>query len=289
MSIALRLERPEDYRAVENLTREAFWGFTGPTCDEHYLVHLLRSVPAFLPELDFVAEMDGELVGNVMYSRAKVVDDRGKETEVLTFGPLSVLPTYWRCGVGSALMRHSIREAKQMGYRAIVFYGHPDYYPRFGFRNAKAFGITTPNGKNFDALMAMPLYDGALDGVSGAFHEDPVFAVKSEEAEAFNRTFPHKEPASMIPIDVLTHKLDPAARKAFAERNITTLAWLNRVSGREMLEWDGIDAQAMAIINQTLREHGYSEKLLPSSAVLQLAEMGVRIPAVTPIQVKDGA
>jgi len=190
LSITLRLERPEDYRAVETLTREAFWGFTSPTCDEHYLVHLLRSVPAFLPELDFVAEMDGELVGNVMYSRAKVVDDGGKETEVLAFGPLSVLPAYWHRGVGSALMRHSTREAKQMGYRAIVFYGPPDYYPRFGFRNARAFGITTPNGKSFDALMAMPLYDRALDSVSGAFHEDPVFAVKSEEAEAFNRTFP---------------------------------------------------------------------------------------------------
>lgn len=288
MSITLRLEQPEEYRAVENLTREAFWGFTSPTCDEHYIVHLLRSVPAFLPELDFVAEMDGRLVGNVMYSKAKVVDDDGNETEVLTFGPLSVLPAYWNRGVGSALMRHSIREAKQMGHGAIVFYGHPDYYPRFGFRNAGAFGITTPNGKNFDALMAMPLHDGALDGVSGAFHEDPVFAVKSEDAEAFDQTFPHREPASMIPIDVLTDKLKPAARKALDERNITTLAWLNRVSGREMLEWEGIDAQALAVINQTLREHGYAEKLRPSSAVLQLAEMGVRIPAVTPIRVKDG-
>ncbi len=288
MSIVSRRERPEDYRAVENLTREAFWGFTSPTCDEHYLVHLLRSVPAFVPELDFVAEMDGRLVGNVMYSRARVVDDNGNETEVLTFGPLSVLPAYWHCGVGSALMRHSIREAKQMGYRAIVFYGHPDYYPRFGFRNAKAFGITTPNGKNFDALMAMSLHDGALDGVSGAFHEDPVFAVKSEDAEAFDRTFPQKEPASMIPIDVLTDKLEPAARKAFAEHNITTIAWLNRLSGREVLEWEGIDAHSMAVINQTLREHGYAEKLLPSSTVLQLAEMGVRIPVVKPIRVKDG-
>ena len=92
----------------------------------------------------------------------------------------------------------------------------------------------------------------------------------------------------MIPIDVLTGKLEPAARKAFAERSITALAWLNRVSGREMLEWDGIDAQAMAIINLTLREHGYAEKLLPSSSVLQLAEMGVRTPVVTPIRVKDG-
>ena len=159
MSITLRLERPEDYRAVENLTREAFWGFMSPTCDEHYLVHLLRAVPAFLPELDFVSEMDGELVGHVMYSRAKVVDDGGKETEVLTFGPLSVLPTYWHCGVGSALMRHSIRGAKQMGYRAIVFYGHPDYYPRFGPETPKPSALQHRT-EELRRAHGMPLYDG---------------------------------------------------------------------------------------------------------------------------------
>lgn len=109
-----------------------------------------------------------------MYSRARVVDGAGDETEVLTFGPLSVLPAYWHRGIGSALMRHSIREARQMGYRAIAFYGHPDHHPRFGFRSAKAFCIAAPGAKNSDALMAMPLHSGALDGVSGAFHEDPV-------------------------------------------------------------------------------------------------------------------
>ncbi len=76
----------------------------------------------------------------VMYSRARVIDDAGNETEALTFGPLSVLPAYWHRGTGSALMRHSIREAKQMGHRAIVICGHPDYYPRFGFRGAKHLG-----------------------------------------------------------------------------------------------------------------------------------------------------
>ena len=76
----------------------------------------------------------------VMYSRARVIDDAGNETEALTFGPLSVLPAYWHRGTGSALMRHSIREAKQMGHRAIVICGHPDYYPRFGFRGAKHYG-----------------------------------------------------------------------------------------------------------------------------------------------------
>jgi len=268
MNLTLRLEIPNDYRAVEELTREAFWGFTHPTCDEHFLAHLLRNVRAFVPELDYVAETDGKLVGNIMYSKAKVIDNGGSEYEVLTFGPLSVLPECWHCGIGSALMHHTITEAKRLGYRAIVFYGHPDYYPRFGFRNAKAFNITTPDGKNFDALMAMPLYDGALDGISGAFYEDPVFNVNPEKAEAYNRNFPYKEPAYMLPIDILLDKLELSSRKAFRDRNITTLAWLNRFSGREMLTWEGIDEHAFNIINNTLKEYGYAEKLLPSSDIL---------------------
>jgi predicted N-acetyltransferase YhbS len=267
MNLTLRLETPDDCRAVEELTREAFWGFFGPTCDEHYLAHLLRKTPAFVPELDYVAVSDGKIVGNIMYSKARVIDRQGGEHEVLTFGPLSVLPKYWNCGVGSALMRYTISKAKKLGYRAIVLYGHPDYYPKFGFRSAKAFNITTPDGENFDALMAMPLYDGALDGISGAFHEDPVFTLNAEDADAFNRGFPHKEPADMLSIEILLERLEPASRKAFKERNITTLASLNRFSGREMLTWDGIDEHVLSIINQTLKEHGFAEKLLPSSDI----------------------
>ena len=277
LSLILRQETPSDYHAVEELTREAFWGFTHPTCDEHCLAHLLRNVPAFVPELDYVAEAGGRLVGNVMYSKAKVIDSGSSEYEVLTFGPLSVLPECWNCGVGSALMGHTIAEAKRLWYPAIIFYGHPDYYPRFGFRHAEAFNITTPDGKNFDALMAMPLYDGALDGISGAFHEDPVFVVNAEEAEAYNRNFPHKEPAHMLPIDILLDKLEPPSRKAFNDRNITTLAWLNRFSGREMLTWDGIDEHVLSIVNHTLKEHGYAEKLLPASDILKRAESGITI------------
>ena len=274
MNLTLRLETQSDYHAVEELTREAFWGFTHPTCDEHYLVHLLRDAPAFVPELDYVAEMDGKLVGSVLYSKAKVIDNSGNEHAILTFGPLSVLPAYWNCGVGSALMHLTITKAKRLGYRAIVFYGHPDYYPRFGFRPAKAFGIATPDGKSFDALMAMPLYDGALDGISGTFHEDPVFDLNAGEAEAYDRRFPHKEPAHLLPIDVLLDRLAPAPRKAFNDRNITTLAWLNRVSGREMLTWDGLDEQVLGIVNCTLKEYGYAEKLLPSSDILKTRRIG---------------
>ncbi len=270
MDFTLRLEFPGDYRAVEELTREAFWGFSHPTCDEHYLAHLLRKIPAFVAELDYVAEIDGKLIGNIMYSKAKVIDTQGVDHEVLTFGPLSVLPEYWHCGIGSALMRQTIAKAKRLAYRAILFYGHPDYYPRFGFQTAQAFQITTPNGKNFDALMAMPLYEGALDGITGAFYEDPVFQLDAGQAEAFNRDFPFKEPAKMLPITLLLDRLTPAAGQAFRERQITTLAWLNRFSGREMLRWEGIDESILLIINQTLREYGFAEKLLPSSVIFKM-------------------
>lgn len=268
MNLSIRLERPEDYQEVEILTREAFWGFTRPTCDEHYLVHLLRGSDVFIPELDFVAESDNKIIGNVMYSKAKVVEDNGNEHEIITFGPLSVLPSYWHRGVGSALMAHSIAEAKRLGYTGIVLHGHPDYYPRFGFTNAKEYGITSHDGQNYDALMAMPLYKGAFDPMSGKFYEDSIFNIKAEEAVEYNKNFPYKAPAQMISINVLLERLPANAKKAFGERNITVLAWLNRLSGREMLTWDGIDEQVMRTINETLREYGYSEKLMPDSKII---------------------
>ena len=88
----IRLETPGDYRAVENLTREAFWNQSVPGCDEHYLVHTMRRHPDFIPELAFVLEKDGEIVGNIMYTKGRLVDGQGHEKPCLTFGPISVAP-----------------------------------------------------------------------------------------------------------------------------------------------------------------------------------------------------
>ena len=128
MNINIRNEAPADYRIVEELTREAFWGsMDHPTCDgEHLLVHKLRKLPDFVQELDFVAEVDGKIVGHIIYSLAKIITPNNRKIEVLNFGPLSVHPNYKRMGVGSALMHYSIAEAARLGYRAIIFYGHPD-------------------------------------------------------------------------------------------------------------------------------------------------------------------
>lgn len=192
--IRIRLEQPADYRAVEALTRDAFWNLHQPGCDEHYLAHILRDDPDFLPQLDFVAELDGQIVGNIMYSRARVVGDDGAEFHAALFGPLSVSPEYQRRGVGGALVRHSLEAARQQGHKAVFLYGDPAYYGRFGFASMRSQGISGADGKLNTALQAIALTPGALDSVRGRLLESDSFtALPPEKVEAFDRLFPHKE------------------------------------------------------------------------------------------------
>lgn len=270
----IRPEEPRDYRETEELTREAFWGFSSESCDEHFLAHKLRSAKAFIPQLDFVAEINGELAGNIMYSRARVVNGE-KEHSVITFGPLSVLPKYQSLGVGSALMKHSLQVAKELGFNGIVFHGHPDYYPRFGFQNAKVFGITNSNGDNYDALMAMELQNGSFDSIKGKFFEDPLFECDKDEAMEFDKLFPKKDPAAVLPVELLTNELTPSAAKAIEQQKMPNLLYINRISGREMLKWEGIDEGVILQINKVLKSHGLPLKLLPDSDILVRSLLGI--------------
>jgi predicted N-acetyltransferase YhbS len=184
----LRLEQPDDYRSVEKLTYEAFKNAEHAGGNEALLAHKLRGVAAFVPKLDFVAEAGGKIVGNIMYTRSKVAGSGGEEWETLTFGPVSVLPEYQRQGIGSALVRHTLDLAREMGFRAVFIFGHESYYPRFGFKEASEFHVTTDSGENFPAFMTLPLYEGALNGVSGKLICDPVyFSLDKEESDAFRK------------------------------------------------------------------------------------------------------
>jgi virginiamycin A acetyltransferase len=198
--IILRPEQPDDYSAVEKITHEAFKTAAHARGDEALLAHKLRGIPAFVPQLDFVAEVCGDVVGNIMYTKSKVAGDGG-EWETLTFGPLSVLPAYQRQGIGAALVKHTLKTARDMGFLAVLIFGHEEYYPRFGFENAAKYGIATSDGKNFDAFMALPLYEGALDGVTGRFYEDPVFhSLNKAESDAFNLRFQIPNPDVVFPV-----------------------------------------------------------------------------------------
>ncbi len=193
MSFEIRLERPVDHLAVEAMTRAAFlrdhfFDDGAPGCDEHYLAHILRQYPAFVRELDFVAMKDGQVVGNIMYVHAKIIDVQNRAHAVLLFGPLSVLPSFQKQGIGGALLRHSLEEARKLGHRAVVIYGHPSYYPRFGFRPCAEFGIAHSDGKTFDAHMALELVQDGLSGVSGRFYVDAVYEdLQKEKVAAFDK------------------------------------------------------------------------------------------------------
>lgn len=194
-NLLIRLEEPKDYRAVEEVTRAAFWREDrikelGIGCCEHYMVHALRQKDG-IKALSFVAELEGQVVGHIIYSQAHILCPDGKKVTVLNFGPLSVLPTLQKQGIGSSLMTHSLACAKALGYGAILFFGHPTYYPRFGFVEASTFGITTAWGGNFPAFMAQELIPGYLEAITGKYIEAPIYdeELNKDDAKAYDEAF----------------------------------------------------------------------------------------------------
>lgn len=196
MSIVVRAEHPEDFRRVEELTREAFsyperierGGIGCPY--EHWMVHELRERDG-VRELSLVAEVDGAVVGHIIGSAAVVEHENGP-LNVLNFGPLSVLPEYQRKGVGSALMRGFIERAKALGWGAILFFGRPEYYPRFGFVEAAEFGIGDGYGENYPAFMAMELIPGYLAPARGGkFRESDIYddELNRDRVKDFDESF----------------------------------------------------------------------------------------------------
>jgi predicted N-acetyltransferase YhbS len=261
MNITFRLERPGDHYAVEAMTREAFWHFWEPDreiCDEHLLVHKLRHCPALIPELNLVAELDGKVAGHIIYTASHIKTADGKTAEVITFGPLTVLPEHQGRGIGRALMFYSFEEAKKLGHRAVVIYGIPDYYPRVGFRRGAGFGLTDAEGKAYDAFMVYPLYDGALDGLHGSHHYHPVYeSLTQEEALEFDRKFPPKEPHVPVPIEALLKRLPPDAARAVRGQNLCSFDILKSRSEREVAALPGMDGEGIETVRAMMAECGY--------------------------------
>ncbi len=188
--VEIRMETESDWYAVELMTQRAFWNKHRPGCDEHYLVHKLRRHKDYIPELSRIAVKDGQVIGCIMYSKSKVVDGEDVH-ETITFGPLCVDPEWQGCGVGELLLRETMSLAAKKGYKGIIIFGEPDYYPRFGFKTCDNFNITTSKGKNFDAFMGIELAKDSLKGIKGKFYESEIFSnITEEEVEEYNKRFP---------------------------------------------------------------------------------------------------
>lgn len=191
----IRIETPNDYRAVENLTREAFWNQNVPGCDEHFLVHTMRDHNDFISELAFVLEMDGEIIGNIMYTKGKLIDKNGNVKPCLTFGPISVAPEQQRKGYGKMLIEHSFKAAAEMGYDVVVIFGNPDNYVARGFKSSRKYNVCLEGDRFPAALLVKELQDGVLDSRRWYFHESSFGEACADEdaVAAFDATFPPKE------------------------------------------------------------------------------------------------
>ena len=195
-NIIIRREMPTDYAAVEELTREAFWNVYRPGCLEHYVVHVLRQDPDFVPELDLVMERDGQLIGHVLYMRAKIVADDGREIPMMTFGPISIRPDLQRQGLGKYLLDYSMEQAGKLGAGALCIEGNIDFYGKSGFVVAGTRGIRyhgEPEQESIPYVLLKELWPGFLDGVTGVYHTPKGYYVDEDAAEEFDRNFPPRE------------------------------------------------------------------------------------------------
>ncbi len=184
--IKIRNEEESDYQQVEELTRKCFWNLYIPGCNEHYLVHVMRSHEDFLPELDLVIEVDNQIIGNIMYTKAKLIDETGAEKDILTFGPVCILPEYQRMGYGKKLLEYSFEQAVALGYDVIVIFGNPNNYVSRGFKSCKKYNTCLENGTYPTAMMVKELKPEVLDGRKWVYHQSPVFEIDEQEAERFD-------------------------------------------------------------------------------------------------------
>lgn len=192
----IRHERPSEYYQVENLVRESFWNVFRPGCLEHYVLHCLRKDPAFIPELDFVMETDGKLIGQCIYLHANILEDSGKIVPILTMGPIGIHPDFKRKGFGKALLDYSLERAATMGFGAVCFEGNIDFYGKSGFVYASDYGLRyhgLPEGADASFFLCKELISGYLTGITGEYATPRGYFVNESECELFDKQFPPKQ------------------------------------------------------------------------------------------------
>jgi len=192
----IRLERNDEHRNVETLVRDSFWNIYRPGCLEHYVLNQLRNDPAFVPELDLVLEKDGNLIGQNMFMRAMIKADDGRDIPIMTMGPISIAPEFQGQGYGKYLLDYSIAKAIALGCGALCFEGNILFYGKSGFSYARDFGIRyhgLPEGADSSFFLCKELIPGYLNGITGEYSTPQGYYVREEDAEVFDRAFPHKK------------------------------------------------------------------------------------------------
>ena len=167
MKIIIRPETPDDISAIYQVNQLAF-----DRENEARLVDTLRSNGAVT--LSLVAQMDDKIVGHILFSPVTVTNG-DHQWNAVALGPMAVLPAFHKQGIGSALILTALKELNTAGHDVIVVLGHPQYYPRFGFKPSKPFGINWEVNVPEEVFMVAELRENALNGKSGIVRYHPSF------------------------------------------------------------------------------------------------------------------
>ncbi|MFK7933703.1 MAG: GNAT family N-acetyltransferase [Saprospiraceae bacterium] len=166
MEIVIRQEEKADWETVEQLVELAFKTMPFSNGTEHQIVKRLRHSAAFVPELSLVAELDKQIIGHILISKIQIENDT-QSVEGLSLAPVSVHPDYQRRGIGGQLIWRAHEIAQKLGFQSVVLLGHKDYYPRFGYRQTRDFGIKLPFNSAPENCMIIELQPSSLAGVTG--------------------------------------------------------------------------------------------------------------------------
>ena len=194
--IVIRIEEKSEYREVENLVRESFWNVYRPGCLEHYVLKQLRNDPEFVPELDFVMYLGGELIGQNIFVRTAITADDGRSLPIMTMGPICIKNEYKRKEYGKILLDYSLDKAAKLGCGAVCFEGNIDFYGKSGFRPASEFNIRyhgLEEGQDASFFLCKELIPGYLNGITGEYATPAGYFVDEKESEEFDKMFPYKE------------------------------------------------------------------------------------------------
>jgi len=174
-NIIIRQETQDDYNWVIELTEKAFETLEISDHNEGKLVDKLRKAPTFIEELSLVAELNGQVVGHILFTPI-IIDNGEQQFPSLVLAPVSVLPAFQKQGIGTELILAGHQKAKELGFQSVILIGHPEYYPRFGYKPASTWGIKTHYElPSDDVFMAVELTKGALSNVSGMVIFPPEF------------------------------------------------------------------------------------------------------------------
>lgn len=162
----IRKEENKDYKSVFKLIENAFENEVYTDHKEQFLVERLRKSESFVPELSLVAEIDGEIVGYVLLTKIKIANNNFQKTS-LALAPIAVLKKYQGKGIGGKLILEAHRKASELGFGSVILLGHEKYYPKFGYKMTKNYGIKLPFDVPDENCMLIELTENALKDVSG--------------------------------------------------------------------------------------------------------------------------